>query len=55
MSVFLVQQCDSPMYTWRVDQVKIENVLLREGVRLLKLSGPFTIKDIWDFQSAARR
>jgi len=42
------------MYTWRVDQVKIENVLLCEGVRLLKLSGPFTINDIWDFQAAAR-
>src|SRR5260370_26792530 len=37
-----------------VDQSKIDNTSLREGVQLLKLSGPFTIKDIWDFQAAAR-
>ena len=32
----------------------IDNTAPREGVRLLKLSGPFTLKDIWDFQAAAR-
>jgi anti-anti-sigma factor len=37
-----------------VDELKLDNTLLREGVRLLKLSGPFTIKDIWDFQAVAR-
>jgi anti-anti-sigma factor len=37
-----------------VDQLKIENTTPNDGVRLLKLSGPFTLKDIWDFQAAAR-
>src|SRR5713226_6763085 len=51
---FWLQPCRGCLYTWRVDQVKIDNTSLRDGVRLLKLSGPFTIKDIWDFQAAAR-
>jgi anti-anti-sigma factor len=37
-----------------VDQLKIDDTSVQVGVRLLKLSGPFTIKDIWDFQAAAR-
>ena len=38
-----------------IDQLIIENTALSASVRVLKLSGPFTIKDIWPFQAAARQ
>jgi anti-sigma B factor antagonist len=37
-----------------MDQLTIENTVGPESVRVLKLSGPFTLKDIWHFQAAAR-
>jgi anti-anti-sigma factor len=37
-----------------MDQLTIDNTVGPESVRVLKLSGPFTLKDIWDFQAVAR-
>jgi anti-sigma B factor antagonist len=37
-----------------MDQLTIDNTVGPASVRVLKLSGPFTLKDIWDFQAAAR-
>jgi anti-anti-sigma factor len=37
-----------------MDQMTIDNTVGPASVRVLKLSGPFTLKSIWDFQAAAR-
>jgi anti-anti-sigma factor len=37
-----------------MDQLTIDSSVGPESVRVLKLSGPFTLKYIWDFQAAAR-
>jgi anti-anti-sigma factor len=37
-----------------MEQLTIENTVGPASVRVLKLSGPFTLKDIWNFQAAAR-
>jgi len=37
-----------------MDQFTIDSTVGPESVRVLKLSGPFTLKYIWDFQAAAR-
>ena len=37
-----------------MEQLTIEKTVGPASVRMLKLSGPFTLKGIWDFQAAAR-
>jgi anti-anti-sigma factor len=37
-----------------MDQLTIESTVGPASVRVLKLSGPFTLKCVWDFQAAAR-
>jgi len=43
------------LYTLRVEQFSIETVPnTPPGVRILRLSGPFTLTCIWEFQSKVR-
>ena len=37
-----------------MDELTIENTVGPASVRVLKLSGPFTLNGIWDFQAGAR-
>ena len=37
-----------------MDQLTLNNTVGPASVRVLKLSGPFTLQGIWDFQAAAR-
>lgn len=37
-----------------MDEITIESGVGPPAFRVLKISGPFTLKSIWDFQTAAR-
>src|SRR5712672_308673 len=43
-----------PVYPDSMDPFKIEVVRTEEGERTLRLSGPFTLSSIFDFQSVTR-
>ena len=45
-----------PVYTRRVEELRINvDPAAPRGVHLLRLEGPFTLRDIFDFQSLVRR
>lgn len=54
MAPFIYSRLNTQLHLPLMDQFTMENTVGPASVRVLKLSGPFTLKDIWDFQAAAR-